>query len=293
MPAPRFQACELSTAGLSAPRELVSNDRCRITGQDMFSQIRHWLDRRIVERSSISAAQWDAAFASLAVLDGLSADERRRLRELTILFLHRKSLDGARGLEVTPRMQLVIALQACLPILELGLGCYDGWESVIVYPSGFAPEHVYTDEYGVEHRTRDELSGEAWEQGPVLLSWDDAEDAGDLDGYNLVIHEFAHKLDMQNGEANGFPPLHRDMDPAAWSRIFSDAYEDFCRRCERGEEFGIDEYASSDPAEFFAVFSEVFFECPGILSRNYPEVYEQLRRYYRQHPWLRIAAPEG
>lgn len=256
----------------------------------MLAYVRNWFDRRIVERSPIAPADWEAAFAALPLLDGLDAGERQRLRELVILFLHRKAFDGAHGLEVTRAMQLLIALQACLPILELGLDCYAGWETVIVYPSGFAPEHVFTDEYGVEHRTRDELSGEAWERGPVLLSWDDTEDAGQLDGYNLVIHEFAHKLDMQNGEANGFPPLHPDMDPAEWTRIFSQAFEDFGRRCERDEDLGIDEYASSDPAEFFAVLSESFFERPDILSRRYPAVYEQLRRYYRQDPLPRIAA---
>jgi len=259
----------------------------------MFGKIRSWLDRRIVEGSNIPPAEWQAAFASLAVLDGLGAEQRQRLRELAVLFLHRKSFDGAHGLEVTRPMRLVIALQACLPILELGLDCYDGWETVIVYPSGFAPEHVYTDEYGVEHRTRDELSGEAWARGPVLLSWDDTEDAGELDGYNLVIHEFAHKLDMQNGEANGFPPLHPDMDPAEWTRVFSAAYADFERRCAHGEDIGIDEYAASDPAEFFAVLSEIFFERPDLLQDYYPAVYGLLRRYYRQHPLQRLGGIRG
>lgn len=256
----------------------------------MLDIFRNWRDRRVIERSTIAAAEWESAFAALPLLDGLDAGERHRLRELVILFLHRKAFDGAHGLGLTRPMKLLIALQACLPILELGVDCYAGWETVVVYPSGFAPEHVFTDEYGVEHRTRDEMSGEAWERGPVLLSWDDAEGAGELDGYNLVIHEFAHKLDMQNGEANGFPPLHRGMDPAAWTRVFSEAFEDFCRRCDRGEDLGIDEYASSDSAEFFAVLSEVFFERPDILSRCYPAVYDQLRRYYRQDPLARYAA---
>lgn len=259
----------------------------------MFRKIRNWLDRRIVERSDIPPAEWDAAFAALAVLDGLNADQRQDLRELAILFLHRKVFDGVHGLVVTRPMKLIIALQACLPVLELGLDCYAGWQTVIVYPSGFAPEHVFTDEYGVEHRRRDELSGEAWARGPVLLSWDDTEHAGDLDGYNLVIHEFAHKLDMQNGHANGFPPLHRGMDAASWTRVFSEAFEDFRLRCEHDEHIGIDFYAASDPAEFFAVLSEVFFERPDILVDFYPEVYEQLSRYYLQDPLSRFAGDGG
>jgi Mlc titration factor MtfA (ptsG expression regulator) len=254
----------------------------------MFGRMRNWFDRRILARSDIGAAEWYAACAVLPVLDGLSGGEKRRLVELAILFLHRKVVAGARGLEITPRMKRVIALQACLPILELGLDCYAGWESVIVYPSGFAPERLVTDEYGVEHHVRDELSGEAWEHGPVLLSWDDIGIAGGGDGYNLVIHEFAHKLDMQNGDSNGFPPLHRDMNPATWTQIFSAAFTDFERRCDHGEDIGIDEYAAESPAEFFAVLSEVFFERPDLLDYYYPAVYAQMKSYYRQDPLARM-----
>ena len=250
----------------------------------MFGRLRNWFDRRAVARSEITPAQWQQAFAALELLERLDDGERRRLVELATLFLHRKEIVGARGLDITLPMKLVIALQACLPILELGLDCYAGWESVIVYPSGFAPERLVVDEYGVEHEVRDELAGEAWQHGPVLLSWDDVAVAGDADGYNLVIHEFAHKLDMQNGDSNGFPPLHRDMNPETWTQIFSAAFEDFGRRCERGEDIGIDEYAAESPAEFFAVLSEVFFERPDLLEAYYPAVYAQLRRYYRQHP---------
>ena len=253
----------------------------------MFEFIRNRLDRRILERSPITSAQWQAAFSPLPLLDGLSDDERRRLIHLATLFCHRKSFEAAHDLVITDEMKLVIALQACLPVLELGLGVYDGWTAVIVYPSGFTPEYTYEDEYGVEHRVRDEMSGEAWPRGPVLLSWDDVCPEGETDGYNLVIHEFAHKLDMQNGDANGFPPLHRDMDAAVWSDIFSKSYDDFVRRCDTGDDLGIDCYAAESPAEFFAVMSEVFFAKPGLLQRHYPAVYAQLKKYYRQDPVTR------
>jgi Mlc titration factor MtfA (ptsG expression regulator) len=253
----------------------------------MFNIIRNWLDRRIVARSSLTPAQWQAAFASLPLLIGLSSDEKRRLRELAILFMHRKAFEGAHGLPVTRDMSLRIALQACLPILELGLDVYRGWTSIIVYPSGFAPQHVYRDDFGVEHFVQSELSGEAWTRGPVILSWDDASRSGDVDGYNLVIHEFAHKLDMQNGHANGFPPLHPGMDAVSWSRIFSNGFEDFQRKCDAGVDLGISDYAASSPAEFFAVLSEIFFEQPHVLDRHYPSVYAQMRLYYRQDPLAR------
>lgn len=253
----------------------------------MLRFIRNLLDRRIVEQASIPAADWDVAFAALPLLECLQPQEKRRIQELAILFLHRKTITGAHGLEITRRMALIIALQACLPVLALGLECYDGWTSIVVYPSGFAAQRVVTDEYGVEHRVRDELSGEAWQRGPVILAWDETEYAGYIDGCNLVIHEFAHKLDMQNGVANGFPPLHRDMDIEAWTLAFSAGFEAMQRLCDRGEDIGIDCYAASSPAEFFAVLSEIFFERPDLLQRHFGVVYAQMKRYYRQDPITR------
>jgi len=254
----------------------------------MFHIIRNWLDRRILQRSSITSAQWATAFASLPLLQGLTADEKQRLQELAILFIHRKVFEGAHGLVVTQPMALIIALQACLPVLKLGLGGYEGWVSVVVYPSGFAPKRVIRDEYGVEHHVQSNLAGEAWQRGPVVLAWDETERAGFIDGHNLVIHEFAHKLDMQNGHANGFPPLHAEMDITVWTEAFRTGFEDLQYKCSAGEYIGIDCYAASSPAEYFAVLSEVFFERPDVLQQHYAAVYGQLRQYYRQDPLTRL-----
>lgn len=254
----------------------------------MFQLIENWLDRRILKRSSITPQQWDIAFGSLPLLAGLKSKEKRRLRKLAILFCHRKQFQGAHGLVVTESMKLVIALQACLPVLKLGLDGYRGWVSVIIYPSGFAPKRVVRDEYGVEHHVQSNLAGEAWQHGPVVLAWDEADRAGIIDGQNLVIHEFAHKLDMQNGQANGFPPLHRGMDSTTWTEVFAAGFEDLQHSCSTGEDIGIDCYAASSPAEFFAVLSEVFFEKPALLQQHYAEVYQQLQQYYRQDPLKRL-----
>ena len=248
----------------------------------MWQSIRHWLKRRIINRSTVTPSQWSEALASLQLLAGLSADEITRLQELAILLLHDKNFEGARGLVITREMQLIIALQACLPVLNLGLGGYSGWVSVIVYPSGFAPERIETDEYGVQHSRRTDLSGESWQRGPVVLAWDAAEQGGIIDGHNLVIHEFAHKLDMQNGKANGFPPLHSGMATTAWVEAFSAGFDDFQQQCHHGNRIGIDCYAATSPAEFFAVLSEVFFERPDVLQHHYAAIYDQLRLYYRQ-----------
>jgi Mlc titration factor MtfA (ptsG expression regulator) len=118
----------------------------------------------------------------------------------------------------------------------------------------------------------------------VILSWADVENAGDADGVNVVIHEFAHKLDMLNGDANGFPPLHSGMSREAWGRAFTEAFKDLCRRVEAGEDTDIDPYAAEAPGEFFAVVSEAFFEMPDIVRETYPAVYAQLAEFYRQDP---------
>ena len=259
----------------------------------MFRFIKNWLNRRIIRRSTVTSSQWDKALASLPLLKGLTDSEINTLKELAILFLHHKAFEGAHGLEVTDDMKLIIVLQACLPILKLGWGSYEGWMTVIVYPAGFSPERVVRDEYGVEHHVQSGLSGEAWLRGPVVLAWSQTEHAGVIDGHNLVIHEFAHKLDMQNGAANGFPPLYRDMSIPAWTSALSAGFEYSQQKCDRGKHIGVDCYAASSPAEFFAVLSEVFFERPDVVKHRYPEIYDQFRQYYRQDPLERLQNKRG
>ena len=218
----------------------------------------------------------------------LTHEERDRLRELTILFLHEKSIVGAGGLTVREETRVAIAVQACVLILNLDLHFYRGWVEVIVYPDEFVAEYEHTDEAGVVHQVKEAMSGESWERGPVIVSWADAQEAGQGHGYNVVMHEFAHKLDMLNGEPNGFPPLHADMDRNAWSDAFTHAYHDVRRRLEAEEEVVIDPYGSESPAEFFAVASETFFERPRVLRSAYPRMYRQLSDFYRQDPAKRL-----
>lgn len=204
-----------------------------------------------------------------------------------MMFLHEKTFEAAGGLLLTDTMRLTVGTQACLPILNLGLEWYAGWTAIVIYPGGFVPTHTYQDDAGVVHTRRKPLCGESWQSGPVVLSWPDVK-AEAADGYNLVIHEFAHKLDMVNGAANGMPPLHREMDARAWTWHFSRAYEDFKGRLGQGEELSIDPYAAEDPAEFFAVLSELFFEAPAVVIKHYPAVYRQLCVFYRQDPGARM-----
>lgn len=253
----------------------------------MLSWLRERRRQRILAKARLEPRLWQATLDALPIINGMSADELRRLQELTLLFLHSKALEPAAGLELDEAMRLRIGCLAALPILNLGLGWYRNWYSVIVYPSGFRARRHHTDEADVVHEYHEELVGEAWEQGPVLLSWEEAAAAGQGDGFNVVIHELAHKLDMLTGSPNGLPPLHRGMPIAAWSAAFNAAYADINRQLEAGEETALDPYAAEDPAEFFAVVSEYFFEQPDVVAATYPAVYQQLQQFYRQDPLAR------
>ncbi|HKU70093.1 MAG TPA: M90 family metallopeptidase [Burkholderiales bacterium] len=254
----------------------------------MFEALRNWRRDRVLKRSPIDDRMWRQLVARYPFTRTLPDADRARLRDLTVLFLHEKSIVGAGGLEVRDEMRMGIAVQACMLILNLGLDWYRGWVEVIVYPDEFVAEYEYMDEAGVSHHVEQPMTGESWHAGPVILSWADAEQRGGETGYNVVIHEFAHKLDMLNGDANGFPPLHADMERDAWSRIFGEAYEDFSRRAERDEETGLDPYGAESPAEFFAVLSEAFFETPRAVQAAYGDVYRQLAAFYRQDPAARL-----
>lgn len=226
----------------------------------------------------------------LPLFDGLDAEETNRLRELATRLLADKSFSGAGGIEVDTGMATAIAAFAALPVLNLGYGWYKGWQEIVVYPGEFIHEGEHLDEAGIVHHVRAARSGEAWEGGPMVLSWQDVEGSGRGEGFNVVIHEFAHKLDMRNGDANGRPPLHSGMNPEDWARIFRAAYDDLCRRVDGGEDTPIDPYASGSPAEFFAVLTEYFFEAPGVLHEAYPAVYGQLEKFYLQDPLARLRA---
>jgi Mlc titration factor MtfA (ptsG expression regulator) len=238
--------------------------------------ITEWRRRRVLEKHSIDDSLWQRATAGLDFLPRLP-----KLRDLVLVFLAEKQFAGAHGIELTDEMRVAIAAQACLPILELGLDWYAGWTGIVVYPGDFRVQRTEVDEDGVVHQWEDDLAGEAMPGGPVVISWDAAANDPHI---NVVIHEFAHKLDMVDGAADGMPPLHPEMDARAWVRVFKEAYDGFCDAVARGRDTWLDPYAAEHPSEFFAVISEAFFEAPRETRRRYPDVYEQLKLFYRQDP---------
>ena len=253
----------------------------------------------------IDESLWKSATAHYEFVQTLTAEENRRLRLIASDFLSRKTITGAAGQEVDDLIRTQIAAQACILVLELGVKYFDGWSEIVVYPSHFVPEREVVDEFGVVHTTNDPLSGEAWLGGPVILSYEDVARSGDpsgsIEGHNVFIHEFAHKLDMLNGGANGFPPMQRGMSREAWKRAFMGTYLEFCKHVDAAEArehidggrafdaLPLDPYAAENPAEFFAVISEAFFETPQVVAEAFPAVYAQLTKFYRQNPATRIA----
>ncbi len=265
-----------------------------------------WLQGRTVE---IPDPLWEATLAMLPFVARLSVAECTTLRSLACRLLETKQMAGAGGLELTAAIQVNIAVQACLPVLNLGLEWYRGWSSIVVYPDEFLVPRTVTDDAGVMHEYSEPLSGEAWHGGPLLLSWADAQRATTEGGlpYSVVIHEFAHKIDLLDGDADGIPPfaaaLHVGLRADHWSSILSETYERFVAELELIEmelpagidpdspeadahyaRLPLDAYAGDDAAEFFAVSSETFFVDPARLQQAFPDWYQQLAAFYRQDP---------
>ena len=250
-----------------------------------FGKLFDWLGRRR-EPDALPDALWQQAVEGLPFIARLDDEERQRLRTLTEAFLAEKEFSGAGGLVLTDAMCVSIAVQGCLPILNLGLEYYRGWVGITVYPDEFVIPRTMEDEFGIVHEYDEIASGEAWEGGPLIISWRDAQMAGE--GYNVVIHEFAHKLDMLDGAIDGIPALPPGMSRRAWERTLTAAYDDFCALVDeaeaRGMETLLDPYAAEHPGEFFAVMSESFFEEPETLREVYPALYGQFCSFYRQDP---------
>jgi Mlc titration factor MtfA (ptsG expression regulator) len=208
--------------------------------------------------------------------------ERARLEGLVAAFLGEKNFVGCNGLEVTDEIRATIAAQACLLLLGRGDALYDELQSILVYPSSFWVEDEVHDEDGLVTSRRRELSGEAWDSHRIILSWQDvAETAAGVAaaGYNVVVHEFAHYLD-----AEGLRLADRRTDPNAWRDSLGAQYRALCEAVDRDEETFLDPYAAEDEAEFFAVVTEEFFECPADLRAAHPELYGLMRAYFGTDP---------
>jgi len=243
-------------------------------------------DARMLVQRAIPEDLWRLTLSRFPFLLHRPVDDLQRLRDLSTLFLADKEFAGMQGLEVDDGMAVAIAAQACLPILRLGLSQYDAFKGIVVHPDVVVARREVMDEDGVVHHYDEELSGEAMEGGPVMLSWRDVADAGDSAawGYNVVIHEFAHVLDMRDGAPDGVPLLPDRAARERWLDVLEPQWQDFCARVDDGEDTLIDPYGAEAIDEFFAVASEVFFVNASALRAEHPLLYELLAGYYRQDP---------
>lgn len=245
--------------------------------------------RRQKLRSTPFPAEWrEILHRRFPLLTCLSAEDQRELEGHIQVFLAEKQFEGCDGLVITDEIRVVIAAQACLLLLHRDTAYYPDMKSILVYPSTYFCRVTEEDE-----EQKMPLAGQSWQRGPVILAWDSVQGgvSDPSDGHNVVFHEFAHKLDEEDGLADGVPPLCPKCSPPerlsqyrSWAQILSKDYEDLCRTSENGQKSLLDEYGATNPAEFFAVTTECFFEKPRPLRQKHPQLYAELKRFYQQDP---------
>lgn len=255
-----------------------------------------WQRRRddaAVARRAIPDDLWKRTVVRYPFLRRSDPADAAALRRLTSLFLDRKEFSAAGGLKLSNDVVVAIAAQAVLPVLKLGLGCYEGFVGIVVHPDQVVAHRSVTDDDGVVHEYDEILAGEAVRGGPVMLSWRDVRGAGRsaADSYNVVIHEFAHVLDMADGIPDGIPLLPPGIGRRHWQRVLDDELGRFVARLDAGDEdTALDPYGANGREEFFAVATEAFFVAPWAMKAGHPELYALFESYYRQDP---AAEPPG
>lgn len=234
---------------------------------------------------------------NLPVYGRMPPELQAQLRRLVTQFLHQKKFVGCGGLEVTEEMRVTIAAQACLLLLNRFSRVYPGLETILLYPSAFLVPRNRPDEAGVVTETREDLLGESWSDGRVILSWDHVlGGARDwTDGHNVVLHEFAHQLDSESGSTNGAPYLGHPASYRSWSEVLARDYAALRQDAYFSQQSVLDHYGATSPAEFFAVATETFFEKPWQMAERHAALYGEFLKYYRVDPreWAAPPAQEA
>jgi MtfA peptidase len=248
---------------------------------------------QVLKRRSIPEPLWHLTLLRYPFLARRNEGDLESLRDLATLFLAEKEFFGADGFHVSDEVAVAIAAQACLPVLRIGLGWYSGFKGIVVHADAVVARREFIDDAGVVHEYDEELSGEAMEGGPLMLSWRDVAESGDSAewGYNVVIHEFAHVLDMRDGVADGVPPLPDRAAREQWRRVIDAEYQSFCDAVDGGEDTLLDPYGAESTGEFFAVAAESFFTTPRDMHAEHPQLYAQLASFFRQDPAEPLPAP--
>jgi Mlc titration factor MtfA (ptsG expression regulator) len=251
-----------------------------------------WRLRRALARP-LTPDQLAIIERNVAQYRGMPADRRGELQDLVKHFLHHKTFVGCAGLAITEEMRVTIAAQACLLLLGRPSKVYPGLHSVLVYPGAFLVPRNEVDAAGVVTETRQDLLGESWGDGRVILSWEHVRRAGNAaEGtHNVVLHEFAHQLDSESGSTNGAPFLGSAERYRSWSDTLGRDFALLRRDTAWGQRDVLDPYGATNPAEFFAVATETFFELPHALAARHPDLYAEFQSYFRVDPRAWLAAP--
>ena len=259
----------------------------------MFGLLKKWRRKRLIRQPFPSG--WLKILRQRVPYYGLLTPKEQEELQCDIrIFLSEKQFEGCGGLEITDEMRVTIAAQACILLLNRRHDYYPNLQSILVYPSAYMAEERSIDAAGIVSEGTQARLGEAWLRGAVILSWDDVQRGSkDLhDGHNVTLHEFAHQLDQQDGAFDGAPLLAKRSHYFSWARILRKEYEALRNSSERGESTFIDGYGATDPAEFFAVITEAFFENPKDLKQKHPELYEELKQFFRQDTLARWEAAQ-
>ena len=243
-------------------------------------------DELVLRHRAIPDGLWDRTLRDYPFLTWRAPDRLQRLRELSTLFLARKQFTPMAGVLFDDAMAVAIAAQACLPVLRHGLSAYDRFVGVVIHPDQVVAQREFVDEAGVVHHYREVLSGESMPGGPIMLSWRDVEQARDTRlGYNVVIHEFMHALDMAHGQADGIPPLPPDIPVTEWTDTLWQAFDRHNEALAHGDTTWLDPYAAEDGlVEFLPVVAEAFFVAPNELQAEHPAVFSLLARFFGETP---------
>lgn len=232
-------------------------------------------------------AEWIAIVErNIGVYPNLPMELRLQLRQMIKQFLHQKHFSGAGGMEITDEVRVTIAAEACMLLLNRNCGVYPALRYIIVYPAAFVVDRPNSISGGVVSTGRKGVLGESWSNGKVILAWDDVlrGSTNFVDGQNVVLHEFAHQLDSESGNTNGAPILAGNNCLRTWATTLSGEFEDLQRDAWKGKRSLLDHYGATNPAEFFAVATETFFEKPRQMAKHHSELFEVLSCYYRVDP---------
>jgi Mlc titration factor MtfA (ptsG expression regulator) len=255
-----------------------------------------FLKRR--RRDALRAEPFPAAWREIlernvAYLTKLTAEEQTELEGLIQVFLAEKNLEGCGGLELTDEIRVTIAAQACLLLLHRETDIYPELETVLVYPHAYRAASTQREGL-VVIESDDARLGESWTRGVVVLAWDHVASSGrHLGGENVVLHEFAHQLDAEDGSMDGAPQLGSRARFASWARVLGEEFKELSDRLHAGRPSDIDAYGATSPPEFFAVVTEMFFEKPQQLKKRHPDLYEELAAFYKQDPATTATAPSS